>query len=86
MWLRLKRAIKEIGSSLEADIILNLKKEKFELLKDINLPEYFITSKAEKKLVEKNETIVVKKSTGNKCERCWKILEKKCSRTNCPII
>ena len=81
-----KRAIKEIGSSLEADIILNLKKEKFELLKDINLPEYFITSNAEKKLVEKNETIVVKKATGNKCERCWKILEKKCNRTNCPII
>ena len=81
-----KRASKEIGSSLEATIILNLKKEKFELLKDINLPEYFITSKAEKRLDEKNETIVVKKAIGNKCERCWKILEKKCDRTNCPVL
>ena len=29
--------------------------------------------------------IEVKKAQGQKCERCWKILEKKCERENCPI-
>ena len=79
-----KRANKEIGSSLEADIELNLNKEQFEILENLNLPEYFITSKAEKKLSEK-ESIVVKKAKGKKCERCWKILDNKCNRNNCPI-
>ena len=80
-----KRAIKEIGSSLEADIKLYLKKEKFELLDQLDLAEYFITSKAEKILSKKKETIEVKKAEGKKCERCWKILNIKCSRKNCPI-
>ena len=31
------------------------------------------------------EKIEVKKAVGVKCDRCWKILEKKCSRKNCPI-
>ena len=79
-----KRTNKEIGSSLEADIILNLKKEEFELLGGLNLAEYFITSKAEKKLSESKQ-IQVKKAHGKKCERCWKILEKKCNRVECPI-
>ena len=48
-----KRAKKEIGSSLEAEIELNLNKEQFEILENLNLAEYFITSKAEKKLSEK---------------------------------
>ena len=81
-----KRANKEIGSSLEAKIILTLNKKKFELLKNLDLAEYFITSKAEKILDEKNDSnINVSKATGKKCERCWKILEKKCSRPECPI-
>ena len=29
--------------------------------------------------------IEVKKAQGQKCERCWKILEKKCKRESCPI-
>ena len=29
--------------------------------------------------------IEVKKAQGQKCERCWKILEKKCQRESCPI-
>ena len=81
-----KRANKEIGSSLEAEIKLTLDKNKYDLLKNLDLAEYFITSKAEKKLDEKKETnIEVNKATGKKCERCWKILEKKCSRSKCPI-
>ena len=76
-----KRAKKEIGSSLEAEIKLILKKDKFELLDRLDLADYFIVSKAEKEL-SKNEDIKieVKKASGQKCERCWKILEKKCER------
>ena len=81
-----KRSNKEIGSSLEAQIKLTVSKNKFELLKNLDLAEYFITSKAEKILSEKDETkIEVTKAVGEKCERCWKILEKKCERESCPI-
>ena len=49
----------------------------------LDLAEYFITSKV-KKFKNKNEKdktkIIVKKSEGKKCERCWKILENKCER------
>ncbi len=81
-----KRANKEIGSSLEAEIKLTLKKEKFELLNKLDLEDYFIVSKAEKELSNNDDiTIEVKKAQGQKCERCWKILEKKCERESCPI-
>ena len=76
-----KRANKEIGSSLEAEIKLILKKDKFELLDKLDLSDYFIVSKAEKELSNNDEIkIEVKKAKGQKCERCWKILEKKCER------
>ena len=80
-----KRANKVIGSSLEAEIKLNVKKEKFDLMKNLDLTEYFITSKAEKILSEEKESITVKKAEGKKCERCWKILNNKCDRKMCPI-
>ena len=51
------------------------------MLKNLDLAEYFITSKAEKILSENDETkIDVSKAIGKKCPRCWKILEKKCNR------
>ena len=76
-----KRANKEIGSSLEAEIKLILKKDKFELLDKLDLADYFIVSKAEKELSNNDDIkIEVKKARGQKCERCWKILEKKCER------
>ena len=81
-----KRANKEIGSSLEAEIKFDLNKDKFDLLENLDLAEYFITSKAEKRLIDNdNIKILVKKAKGQKCEICWKILEKKCSRKKCPI-
>ena len=49
-----KRANKEIGSSLEAEIRFDLNKEKFELLENLDLAEYFITSR-----VEKNSSITI---------------------------
>ena len=63
-----------------------MKKEKFELLDKLDLADYFIVSKAEKKLSNNDEIkIEVKKAQGKKCERCWKILEKKCQRESCPV-
>ena len=81
-----KRANKTIGSSLEAEIKLILNKENYEILENLDLAEYFITSKAERTLSKDTELkIEVTKAKGNKCQRCWKILEKSCNRTECPI-
>jgi isoleucyl-tRNA synthetase len=76
-----KRASKEIGSSLEAEITLSVDKKRFELMGDLDLAEYFITSKAEKVLSEDSGIkIEVSKAKGIKCPRCWKIAEKNCER------
>ena len=82
-----KRSCKEIGSSLEADVEIYLRDEYLQLVKDINLSEYFITSKAkakpmisDNKLFKLNEVdgakVLVTKAKGKKCPRCWKILKK----------
>ena len=78
-----KRSNKEIGSSLEAEIEIYTDDKNHKILKELDLAEYFITSKASLfQNEEKNkETLIkVKKSAGEKCPRCWKILEKKCAR------
>ena len=77
-----KRAKKIIGSSLEANIIITTNDENLKLLDDLDLSEYFITSKASKiKSNNKDELrIEVKKAEGAKCPRCWKILQDKCQR------
>jgi isoleucyl-tRNA synthetase len=83
-----KRANKEIGSSLEAEIKITADSKNFDLLEGLDLAEYFITSKAKKiKLdTQKNIKIEVKKTNGTKCPRCWKILEKNCTRCNEAIL
>ncbi len=77
-----KRASKDIGSSLEAEIKITADQKNFDLLEGLDLAEYFITSKAEKfKSKVKDELkIEVKKTNGTKCPRCWKILDSKCIR------
>jgi isoleucyl-tRNA synthetase len=82
-----KRTNKEIGSSLEANILIYVNEKEFNLLEGLNLEEYFITSKV-KKIKNKNEEglkIEVKKSVGIKCSLCWKILDRKCERRHCGI-
>ena len=78
-----KRSKKEIGSSLEADIEIFTNSENYDLLDELDLAEYFITSKA-KRIKNKNKNdstmITVKKATGTKCPRCWKILSNNCER------
>ena len=89
--IEVKRANKDIGSSLEADIVIYLEKEYLELVKDINLSEYFITSKAIAKTMINNDKIfklddvsnvgvIVEKAKGEKCTRFWKILGNPCER------
>ena len=79
-----KRITKEIGSSLEASIDLTVNKGDFDLMEGLDLAEYFITSYATKTLNKDTKngdiSVTVKKSVGNKCPRCWKILEEKCLR------
>ena len=83
-----KRAEKIIGSSLEARIKIKLKNKFFEVAKDIDFAELCITSEA---AVVKDEKITADievetfKAEGNKCSICWKIKQKKCERSNCPI-
>ena len=77
-----KRSSKVIGSSLEAEIKITVSSDNFDLLNGLDLAEYFITSKAVKiKSDDQKELeIEVQKTKGAKCERCWKVLEKKCVR------
>ena len=80
-----KRSNKIIGSSLEADVEIALPKVEFDLLKQIDAQELFITSNVLQNISkEKNISVTVKKAKGTKCNRCWKIVEKikegKCSR------
>ena len=91
--IEVKRSNKDIGSSLEANIEVYLGKEYLELVKDINLSEYFITSKASVKTMISDDKIfklgdisnvgvLVEKAQGEKCSRCWKILGNPCERCN----
>ena len=78
-----KRANKEIGSSLEAEVKIIANKENYNLLDGLDLAEYFITSKAGMVKSENNKEelkIEVIKTNGNKCPRCWKVLKNKCER------
>jgi len=78
-----KRSSKEIGSSLEAQLEISINKKEFSLLEGLDLAEYFITSSV-KKFVNKTDQdktkMLVKKALGEKCPRCWKVLETTCER------
>ena len=80
-----KRASKEIGSSLEASLKINLDKKLNDISKDIDFSELCITSSAEVSYLENFETNVqTSKAEGSKCELCWKITKEPCSRKTCP--
>ena len=80
-----KRANKEIGSSLEADLNIHLDKKLEEITKNIDFSELCITSKAEISFKQKLETSAqTTKAKGTKCTLCWKIIENACDRTHCP--
>jgi len=90
--IEVKRSSKDIGSSLEADIEIHLKEEYLKTVKNLDLAENFITSKAVVKKFTKdnknlfkldeieNINVLVKKAEGKKCPRCWKIFPGPCTR------
>ena len=95
--IEVKRSNKELGSSLEADLEIYLDDLYLEIVKEINLSEYCITSHATAKpFDEKKENlfqienkpgirVLVKKAQGKKCPRCWKITTKKCDKKTCAM-
>ena len=89
--IEIKRATKDIGSSLEADVELYLSQDYLKIIKDFDLPESFITSKVEVKELKSGDDffkleeiqdvkVLVKKAEGKKCPRCWKIFVTTCKR------
>ena len=91
--IEVKRTNKELGSSLEADLEIFLDKKYLDLVKNIDLSEFCITSKAKVQILNGQKDlelfkleniqgigVLVKKAVGNKCPRCWKIFEESCNR------
>ena len=72
---------KEIGSSLEAELKIELNSKLKSMIDDVDFSELCITSKAE--VIYKNNLEVkatTNKAKGFKCPVCWKITESSCSR------
>ena len=82
-----KRASKEIGSSLEADLKIQLSQKLKNLTEQTDFSELCITSKAEVgyKKDDIETTVVTSKAKGSKCPICWKIKETACDRVNCAV-
>ena len=87
--IELKRASKEIGSSLEANLKILLNDKLIQLSKGTDFSELCITSGADVDKIKKDdeEEIIVEtnKAEGKKCSRCWKILQTPCERSNCGL-
>ena len=83
-----KRANKEIGSSLEADLDIKLNNKFKQIVENVDFSELCITSKAEIDFDEKAEvSVTTKKALGKKCKVCWKIKLDPCERhPKCQII
>ena len=76
-----KRASKEIGSSLEADLKIQLSQKLKNITENTDFSELCITSKAEVYYEDEIETnAIASKAKGSKCPVCWKINEVPCPR------
>ncbi|MBD1156945.1 isoleucine--tRNA ligase [Pelagibacterales bacterium SAG-MED20] len=76
-----KRASKEIGSSLEANLIINLNKKLFKIVENTDFTELCITSDAKIVITESSEiSAIATKAKGEKCPICWKINKDGCER------
>jgi isoleucyl-tRNA synthetase len=76
-----KRASKEIGSSLEASLKIDLDKKLNDISKDVDFSELCITSSAEVSYFENTEIKVqTTKAEGSKCPVCWKLSVDPCPR------
>ena len=76
-----KRASKEIGSSLEANLTISLNEKLFKITENTNFAEICITSNVKIEKKETNEVLAVTtKAEGEKCSVCWKINKNGCER------
>jgi len=78
-----QRASKTIGSSLEADIQIKLKKNYYNIAKNNDFSEICITSSVsvtQDDKIEKDIQVTSKKAEGTKCPVCWKISKNNCKR------
>ena len=76
-----KRTSKEIGSSLEANLIITLNEKLFKITENTNFAELCITSNVIIQKKEIDEIIAVtRKAEGVKCPVCWKINKNECER------
>ena len=76
-----KRASKEIGSSLEADLKIQLNQNYKNLTENTDFSELCITSKAEVTYKDDIEIEAITiKAKGSKCPVCWKINDGPCPR------
>ena len=81
-----KRANKEIGSSLESSLEIELSEELFELFNDVDFAELCIASSAKiKEGSEEEIKVLTTKALGKKCPICWKISQDGCERPNCKL-
>jgi len=72
-----KRANKEIGSSLEVDVMISSHSlPYYDAIKNIDMAELCIVSSCFVEMGKESAgaTISVQKAEGAKCERCWKVL------------
>ena len=76
-----KKKKKEIGSSLEANLIINVNEELFKITDNIDLAELCITSSVDiVKVKTKIISVQTIKAVGEKCTVCWKINKNRCER------
>ena len=81
-----KRVSKEIGSSLEANLKIQMSQKLKNLTENTDFSELCITSKAEVSYKDDIETTAItSKAKGSKCPICWKIKETACNRANCAV-
>jgi isoleucyl-tRNA synthetase len=82
--IELKRASKEIGSSLEANLKIFLNDKLLKLSKGTDFSELCITSCAKIDKINKDDSeeifVETNKAEGKKCSVCWKINKDKCER------
>ena len=83
-----KRATKEIGSSLEAELNIKINSKLKNIVKDIDLSELCITSKVNIGFDDNSDVeALAKKALGQKCKVCWKIRLEPCERhPKCQLI
>ena len=76
-----KRGSKEIGSSLEAELVIKINDQISKIIKGIDLSELCITSSVIIENINNEElTVTTNKAKGDKCPVCWKISSEPCER------